>query len=216
MTAKAPKARVFTKKKRGIKKFVAEHNNLIRNEAQQAGLLEYDHARMGYVLPKNITPEMIEVAKAAQQRARKGNHSVKVGYNILRGEQKPAKGKTDWAIFWAALEMYDRAHKSTVTAAMKAWLDANPSVKAMKNKPRLEALKVAASKMIAYLDKDSMQVMTDAMDVSTKSPNVMPIYTAKDKICKPFVPEHKRIKIRKSFSTVYRWQPKASSILSIA
>lgn len=177
---KQPKARVFTKKKRGTKKFIAEHSNLIRNESQQAGLLEYDRKRLGYVMPKVVSPEMIEVAKAAQQRAKKGNHSVKVGYNILRGEQRPAKGGTDWAVFWASLEMYDQAHKSTVTAAMKAWLDANPKVKTLKNGPRLDALKVAAGKMIAFLDKkagkDTMGEMFKALDTGIKSPNVMPIY----------------------------------------
>lgn len=175
-----PKANPIIKKKRGLKKFINDNHNLIRNEAQQTGLLEYDKARMGYVMPKNVTPEMVELAKAAQQRARKGNHSPRVGYNTLRGEQKPATRNTDWACFWAALEMYDRAHKSTVTAAMKAWLDANPKVKALKNGPRLDALKVTASKMIAFLDKkagkDTMGDMFNALDTSIKSPNVMPLY----------------------------------------
>lgn len=177
---KQPKARKFVKKKRGLKKFIADHTNLIRNESQQAGLLEYDRNRLGYVMPKVVTSEMIEVAKAAQQRAKKCNQSVKVGYNILRGEQKPAKGNTDWSVFWAALEMYDRAHKCTVTAAMKAWLEANPKVKTLKNGPRLDALKVAAGKMIAFLDsksgRDTMGDMFKALDTGIKSPNVMPLY----------------------------------------
>lgn len=175
-----PKANPIVKKKRGLKKFINDNHNLIRNEAQQSGLLEYDKARLGYVMPKVVTSEMVELAKAAQQRARKGNHSVKVGYNPLRGEQKPAKGGTDWAVFWAALEMYDRAHKSTVTAAMKAWLDANPKVKTLKNGPRLDALKVAAGKMIALLDskvgRDTMGNLFNALDTSIKSPNVLPLY----------------------------------------
>lgn len=215
-----PKARVFTKKKRGTRKFIAENHNLIRNESQQAGLLEYDHGRMGYVMPKAVTPEMIEVAKAAQQRAKKGDHSPKVGYNILRGEQKPAKRGTDWAVFWAAIDLYDRTHGATVTAALKAWLDKNPSVKAMKNKPRLAALNVAADKMIAYLDKqsgrDSAKDMFEALDTEIKSPNLLPIYTKEANQCQNVAPAVKRIETKSKCSVVYVRRPLASSLLSIA
>lgn len=151
MTDKKPQARVFIKKKRGDKKFVADHHNLIRNVAQDAGLLEYDHGRMGYVMPKVVTSEMIQLAKDAKSRA-----SVKVSsptsYSILRGEFKGAKRASDWTLFWAALDLYDRANKGTVTVAMRAWLVANPAVRSLNNTKRMAALRDAASKMIAFLD----------------------------------------------------------------
>lgn len=214
----------FTKKKRGTKKFVADNINLIRTESQQAGLLEYDPARLSYVMPKVVSPEMIEVAKAAQQRAKKGNHSPMVGYNILRGEQKPAKRNTDWAILWAALDVYDKAHKSTVTAALKLWLDKNPEVKQMKNKARVEALTKTATKIIAYLDKqagrDTASELADALNPQIKNnikhPNLLPLFVSEVKQCQPPKPEHKRIKIRKLYSTVYRWRPLKSLAPSIA
>lgn len=217
---KKPKARVFTKKKRGTKKFIADNHNLIRNESQQAGLLEYDHARMGYVMPKVVSPEMLAVAKAAQDRAKKGNHSPKVGYNILRGEQNPAKRNTDWARLWAALDVYDKANKSAVTAALKVWIEQNPAVKKLKNKERVEVVTKAATKMIAYLDskagKDTAKELVTALDSGIKHPNLLPLYVSEASQCQPTQPEPKRLKTAKPSLIVYQRRPLSSSTLSIA
>lgn len=220
MIENKPKARVFTKKKRGTRKFIAEHHNLIRNEAQQAGLLEYDRARMGYVMPKVVSPEMLEVAKAAQQRAKKGSVSSKSVYNILKGEIRPAKKNSEWVLFWSAIELYDRTHKSTVTLALKAWLESQPAVRKLKNKARIEALTVAATRMIAHLDKqagrDSTKNLVTALNTDRQVSNLLPIYISEANQCQTVAPVLKRTKTKNNYSVVYQHKQVSSLPLSIA
>lgn len=172
--SKKPKVRVFTKKKRGHKKFLADNMNLIRNEAQQNGLLEFDKARMGYVFPKVPTPEMVQLAVDAKARAKaisRGTTPKSTSYT---------KRATDWTRLWSALDLYDRANQSTVTAALRLWLELNPSVRELNNTKRNAALRDAATNMIKHLDakagRDTLGQLLSALTVEKKGSSVVAVF----------------------------------------
>lgn len=172
--AKKPKVRVFTKKKRGHKKFVADNINLIRTESQDKGLLEYDPARMGYVFPKVPTKEMVQLAVDAKARAK----AIKTGR--VPASKSYAKRATNWTLFWSALELYDKANGSTVTAAMRVWLAKNEAVRALNNTKRNAVLRETAMKMIRHLDakagRDTCKDLLSALTVEKKGSSVVAVF----------------------------------------
>lgn len=123
---KAPKKRVFEHKVRGERKFVRDHNNLIRNASIEAGLLKHSDRT-----PQKPTPEMIKAAKDAQEKAA-----------VIRGELV-----SNWKVLRFEVERFDKNHGTKVWDMLMAWAHKNGVTK-MNQRQREVVLTKAAIRLI--------------------------------------------------------------------